>query len=135
MQRKLFSGAILTIMLPVWAESGVPLLDVSKARPLVLAALPEETLRLPGLAVVPGPVKKERCVILDVMWANPGVGSAHVNFYTVDRRTGAIWRGVTGIRSLVSNPALRVLQKDIRKGLGTPEDEYQKAVKEHRCGY
>jgi len=126
---------LLAIRPFVSAASDSKLLDVSQTRTLVIAALPETVKRLPGLDVAPGPVEKDRCVTLEVLWANPGVGSAHVDFYTVDLHTGAIWRGVTGLLSLISSPSLRTTQRKLWKVTGACEADYQDAVKKHQCGY
>jgi len=127
--------AIFVCSLLIGAVPESKVLQVPAARRLVFAALSKQTKRLPGLGVVPGPIEKGRCVTFDVLWANPGVGSAHVAFYTVDLRTGAVWTGVTGVLSLVSSPPLTHLQRDFWKSAGISELEYREAVEKHPCGY
>ena len=107
----------------------------SDARRLVLAALSKETKELPGLGVVPGRTESGRCMTLDVLWANPGIGSAHVAFYIVDLHTAAVWTGVTGVLSLVSTPELARLQRQLRKSIGSSDADYREAVEKHACGY
>ena len=71
------------------------------AKRVVHASLSEEAKALPGLAIVPGGVERGRCMHFDVLWSNPGTGSAHVAFYAVDLRSTALWTGVTGTCHLV----------------------------------
>jgi hypothetical protein len=130
-----FCLAMSTCLLLAGADREPKTLQVKEARRLVYESLSEETKRLPGVGLDPGRVENGRCMTFDVLWANPGIGSAHVAFYTVDLRTGALWTGVTGVLKLVSIPAVTRLQRDLRKSVGISETEYRKAVEKHPCGY
>ena|ERR1035438_8643201 len=121
--------------LPIGAAPQSKALQVPAARSLVFAALSKETKKLPGLGVVAGNIENGRCLTFDVLWSNPGIGSAHVDFYTVDLKTGTLWRGVTGVLELVSSPAVIRLQRDIRKSAGVGDAESREAVEKHPCGY
>jgi hypothetical protein len=134
MSLRILSVAILAYS--VLSASNPPkTLDASDARRLVLAALSKETKELPGLGVVPGRTENARCMTLDVLWANPGVGSAHVAFYIVDLRTAAIWTGVTGVLSLVATPPVVGLQRQLRRRVGSSDADYREAAEKHACGY
>jgi hypothetical protein len=67
----------------------------------------------------------------DLIWANPGPGSVHIEFYTVDLQTGALWSGVDP--TLVATPGLARLQRKLRKRLGIMTIDYERAIKAHVC--
>jgi len=108
------------------------MLTVDDARALVTAALPSEAKRLPGIYADGGKVvEKGRCMPFDVLWANPGPGSAHVDFYTVDLKTAAVWRGMDLNR--VNVHGLARLQRTLRRKLGVSEMEAQRAIEDNVC--
>jgi hypothetical protein len=109
------------------------MMEIEDARRLAYEALPLGARQLPGLTFyLP---KKElanpgRCLTFDVLWSNPGQGSAHVGFWYVDRRTGEVW---TSIRcKQVSDSSLIALQQAYRKKLRVTEIEVKSALK-HPC--
>jgi hypothetical protein len=111
-----------------------PLILVKEARHLVNLALPEKTKRLPGLTLwlsEEDEVNPPKCLTFDVIWSNPGPGSYHVGFWSVDRRTGEVWTPMLCKR--VINKSLRVAQQSIRKRLGATDSEYQAALKNNPC--
>lgn len=132
---RLFLFAVLPHLIASAADPKSRTLQIPDSRRLVYASLSDSTKRLPGLDVVPGRIDNGRCVTFDVLWNNPGVGSAHVAFYTVDIKTAAVWTGVTGVLSSVSNPRVARLQMDFRRRLKISDRDYRSAVEKHPCGY
>jgi len=119
----------------VQACGGPKLIRTSDATHLVREALPQQAKRLPGLSIASGPLERGRCITFEVLWDNPGIGSAHVNFYTVDLRTAVLWSGVVGTLRLVVTPAVTRMQRDLRRSLGISDKEYRQSVQEMPCGY
>ena len=116
----------------VLAEQKPRMLEARDARRLVWEALPQQAKRLPGIDIVPGHRSgPEPRLTFDVVWANPGPGSFHVDFYTVDLRTGALWRGV--LCEPVATPRVARIQQELRKRLGITESEYRKALDRNLC--
>jgi hypothetical protein len=114
------------------AEPRPRVLTVEDARGLVMAGLPKQTRRLPGLYFEGGKViEKARCAPFNVLWANRGPGSVHVDLYTVDLQTGALWRGVPIVP--VTTPGVVRTQRSLRKRLGITEREYQEAIEGDVC--
>jgi hypothetical protein len=87
---------------------------------LVYEALSKETRQLPGLDLAADKIKDRRCLTFEVLWANPGPGSVHVDFYTVDLKTVALWRGV--ICRPVKDPKVERLRRELRRRLGLGSD-------------
>jgi hypothetical protein len=98
-------------------------LSVAEARQLVEKALPAETKRLPGLDLEADEKAAHvaQCWTFDVLWANPGEGSAHVTFYAVDRRTGDVWVPTSCTR--VTGHAVVRAGEAVRKRLGVRSRE------------
>lgn len=131
------ASIVFTILMCLCLLASEPLnrpLSVSDARSLVNSALSRETKRLPGLALVPDSRwrSEDRCLTFDVLWRNLGPGSAHVDFYTVDVKTGNVWRGVLYER--VTNRAVSAVQTALRKRLGITDEEFRRAAQLHVCG-
>jgi len=100
-------------------QGKVKALSVADARTLAYDALPVETKRLPGLALAAGKTESSgRCVTFDVLWTNPGPGSAHIIFYTIDLQTAAIWSGPRPPATLETGQAVLRRQRVLRKKLG-----------------
>ena len=95
------------------------LLSVSEARELVYSSLRSATKRLPGLSLEPSKDAPGDCLTFDVLWANPGPGSVHVDFYTVDLRTGNIWSGPNPPCEKVTSQSLRARQSQFVSDLGS----------------
>ena len=70
----------------------------------------------------------------DILWANPGPGSAHVDFYTVDLKTAVVWRGGVS-RKAVTTPELVRLQRTLRGKLGVTEKEFKQAIEDSVCSW
>lgn len=116
------------------AQREPAMLTVQEARDLVHEALSKQTKRLPGLTLwlsAEEEAKPSRCLTFDVLWSNPGPGSVHVGFWSVDRRTGEVWMPL--VCRHVTNASLRKLQQAIRKRLGVTETEYNQALKHGPC--
>lgn len=115
------------------ANADPALMPLAEAKRLVYAALTKETRSLPGLSADLGNPKNGdgRCVTFDIIWANPEPGSVHVDFYTIDRRTGEVWR--TMVCERVSNKTLQVQQRDVRRRLGVTEKERREAAEMPSC--
>ena len=94
-------------------------LSISDAKALVHEALPSETKKLPGLSLEPGELQNGgHCVTFDVLWTNPGPGSAHINFYTVDLWNAAVWSGPRPPAKLETGPLFLQTQRRLRRKLG-----------------
>jgi hypothetical protein len=106
-------------------------ITVAEARSLVYDALSKRTKQLPGLSIVANKEAKGRCLTFDVLWANPGPGSAHVDFYTVDLQTGAIWSGIL-CDPVVARRVAR-MQRELRKHAGITEAAFREAVERNVC--
>lgn len=135
MRRCYWCWILLILGRPVFAfgwANDQPAMSVKEAGRLVHAALRHKTRRLPGLAVVPGGEHEvePRCAVFDVLWSNP-TGSPHVDFYTVDRRTGEVWRSMVCER--VTNHSLETLQRAIRRQLGVRKDEIHESMDNDSC--
>lgn len=126
--------ALIIIAGYVPGRTGSSLLTIVEARRIVNEALPKETKRLPGLTLW---LSKEdqahppRCLTFDILWSNPGPGSVHVGFWSVDRRSGEVWMPLECRR--VTNSALTKLQQEIRKRLGVSNEEWHEALKHNPC--
>jgi hypothetical protein len=107
-------------------------ITLDEARSLAYEALPSDTRKLPGLALLPdeGRDRPVKCVWFDALWDNPN-GSVHIGFWAVDMRTGEVWSPILCKR--VTNRTLRKLQQAIRKRLGVTEAEYRAALKKSPC--
>ena len=116
-----------------WADAQeAKMLSAGDARALVNAGLPAKAKRLPGIYAEGGKVvEKGRCMPFDVLWANPGPGSVHFDFYTVDLKTGALWRGI--YLKPVTTPILVRMQRTLQRKMGVTEAEFQNAVEENVC--
>lgn len=115
----------------VVAQQKPRMLSVADARHLVYEALSKGERKLPGLYIAPESDAKGRALAFEVLWANPGPGSVHVDFYTVDLHTGALWRG-TVCEPVVTSRVVRI-QHDLRKRLGITEKAYQEALEQNLC--
>jgi len=102
-------------------------ITIKDAETLVLAALSREAKRLPGLSLDPAP-RRGRYVFFDVLWDNPGPGSVHVEFYTVDLQSAELWRGM--LCEHVANRTVRQLQVKLRKPLGITAAAVKRAIRE-----
>jgi hypothetical protein len=100
-------------------------LTMKEAEQLARAALSPQTRRLPGLALDADPHPR-RCTTFDVLWSNPGPGSAHVEFLTIDLETAEVWSPTVWRR--VTTPSLRTAQRAIRNRLHISEAEVKRAV-------
>jgi hypothetical protein len=114
-------------------EGEAQTITTGEARRLVYQALPAEARRLPGLTLHldDGRDKRRWCAVFDVLWANPGLGSVHVAFYSVDMRTAEVWKPVACEHA--TNPSVRRLQRAIRKRLGVTEAELRAALARNPC--
>jgi len=93
-----------------------PMLTESEAKQLATIALPKGTVDLPKFSLDPFHTSGV-CIAFDGLWDNP-VGSVHIDFWLVNRKTGEVWRGVDPVCRRVSSHALASAQKQIRKELG-----------------
>ena len=100
-------------------------LTLQEAERLARAALTADAKRLPGLTLQPDP-KPRRCATFDVLWANPGPGSAHSQFLTVDLHTAEVWR--PGVWERVRGAALANAQRLIRARLRITNSEVKQAI-------
>jgi hypothetical protein len=100
-------------------------LTIGEAERLARAALSPETKRLPGLSLEPD-WKPRRCVTFDVLWSNPGPGSVHSQFLTVDLQTAEVWSPTEWRR--ITTPALRTAQRSLRTRLRISDSEVKRAV-------
>ena len=100
-------------------------LTIKEAEQLARAALSQDAKRLPGLSLEPDR-NPRRCVTFDVLWSNPGPGSAHSQFLTVDLQTAEVWSPILWKR--VSTPALRTAQRSLRTRLHISDSEVTRAV-------
>lgn len=107
-------------------------LTIKEAQELVYFALPPATKRLPGLGLEPSKDATRDCLTFDILWSNPGPGSAHVMFYTVDLRTGELWSGIPGVYTHIVTDSIIRRQRDIRKRLGVTEQAYRERMA-HPC--
>jgi hypothetical protein len=103
-------------------------LTINEAERLARAALTPEAKRLPGLTLESNP--KRRCVTFDVLWANPGPGSAHSQFFTVDLQTAEVWSPTVWRR--ITTPTLRRVQRAVRMRLHISDAEVKRAVESER---
>jgi len=102
------------------------------AKRLVFAALDEEARRLPGLTLSPQKdTRRPRCLTFDVLWDNPGIGSAHVDFYRVDLRTAVLWNPVLCNTSPSRDTAR--LQDEFRKQNGVSMEEVRDSIAKTAC--
>ena len=125
---------IITVASYVSVRAEWSLLTINEARRVVNEALPKETKRLPGLTLwlsEKDQAKPARCFTFDVLWSNPGPGSVHVGFWTVDRRTGEVWTPIQCER--ITTASLGKLQQSIRRRLGVTKGEWQEALKHSPC--
>lgn len=94
-------------------------IPISDARGIVYVALSKKTRQLPGVSVVPGKAEDGgRCITFDVLWSNSGPGSAHIEFYTVDLQTAALWRGPRPPTEVEDGPRVVKRQLHLRRQLG-----------------
>lgn len=129
---------VLTTLFCVWTQfkalhaDGNSGLTDSDVKALAFAALPSQTAKLPGLTLEVGKRKaSSKCTVVDVLWNNPGQGSPHVLFYSVDLRTGDVWMPMSCERA--SNSRLQKLQLAVRKRLHVTEDEYNESINRAPC--
>lgn len=114
------------------AEAQPHILSVSEARKLVFEALGPETKKLSGLTLEPGK-PQGNCLTFDVLWSNPGPGSVHVAFYSIDLRTVVIRSPISC--TVINKPSLLKLQRAARKRLGVSQKEYRESLQRaHCCG-
>jgi hypothetical protein len=106
-------------------QGGDRTLTMKEAEQLARAALSSETKRLPGLALYADP-HPLRCATFDVLWSNPGPGSVHVEFLTIDLQTAEVWSPTVWRR--VTTPSLRSAQRAIRNRLHISDAEARRAV-------
>jgi hypothetical protein len=110
------------------------MVSVKEARELVKMALPEKTKKLPGFTLwltQEDEAHPPKCLTFDVLWSNPGPGSVHVGFWSVDMQTGDVWNPM--LCEKINNPSLRAAQQTIRKRLGITEDIYRDAITHNPC--
>jgi hypothetical protein len=115
-----------------FAQAQSRTMTIEEARRLAYEALPSDTKKLPGLALLPdeGREKPVKCVWFDVLWDNPN-GSVHVGFWAVDMRSGEVWAPILCKR--VTNGTLRKLQQAVRKKLAVTKAEHQAALRHSPC--
>lgn len=97
------------------------LLTQQEAKDLAVSALPKGTTSLPGFSLEASP-GNTACISFDGLRDNP-TGSAHIDFWYVNRRTGDVWRGVDPVCYRVVSAALSSAQKRIREQLGVSAAE------------
>jgi hypothetical protein len=106
-------------------DAGDRSLTLKEAEQLARTALSAETKRLPGLSLAADP-HPHRCATFDVLWSNPGPGSVHVEFLTVDLETAEVWSPTVWRR--VTTATLRTAQRAIRSRLHISDAEVRRAV-------
>jgi hypothetical protein len=108
-------------------------LTLDEARTLAYEALSKETKRLPGLTFFTNEDKNlnTRCIDFDILWANPGLGSVHVEFLDVDLLSGEVW-GPMMCDHKVNEP-LKKLQKSIRVKHGITTEALEEALRQNPC--
>ncbi len=121
----IFRGLLLGSILGQILGAGDRVLTIREAEQLARAALRPETKRLPGLSLEPDR-NPRRCVTFDVLWSNPGPGSVHSQFLTVDLQTAEVWSPTVWRR--VTTPALRTAQRSLRTRLHISDAEIKRAV-------
>lgn len=134
MYRRIHALVALFIATPCLTAMAAPAtLSVAQAHQLVHKAMPAETKRLPGLDVEVDRQadNAEQCWTFEVLWANPGEGSAHVAFYAVDRRTGDVWRPELCTR--VTGREVQRAGEAVRKRLGVGRRELQASRMRPAC--
>jgi hypothetical protein len=87
-------------------------ISVSEAREIAYEWLTPEQKKLPGIELLVDTEKAEaaKCGLFDAIWDNP-LGSVHINFLTVDMRTGEMWAGPNPPCEHVSSRSVTALQK------------------------
>jgi hypothetical protein len=108
--RVLLLGSIVGQLL----GAGDRALTVREAEQLARAALRPETKRSTGLSLE-ADRNPRRCVTFDVLWSNPGPGSVHSQFLTVDLQTAEVWSPTVWRR--ITTPALHTAQRSLRTRL------------------
>jgi len=106
------------------------LLTEQEAKDLAVLALPKGTVDLPGFSLEAVP-SNTTCISFDGLWDNPK-GSAHIDFWLVNRRTGDVWRGVDPVCRRVISAELSSAQKRVREQLGVSAAE-EKAERNRVC--
>lgn len=120
-------GALLLVALAF--SSSIPLnarsrdLTREEAEQLLLAALPGETRRLPGLEFEGGTIDGDFC-FFSGLWSNPDCCSSNAWHFAIDRRTGDVWSAVV-CRSYTSR-AFRKLQRTMWRRIDLPSMEYER---------
>ena len=102
-------------------------LTIQEAEELARTALSIEAKRLPGVSLEPSK-NPHRHVTFDVLWANPGSGSVHSQFLTVDLETGEVWAPISCIR--ITTAELRTAQVSIRKRLHISDHDVKKVIQD-----
>jgi hypothetical protein len=120
-------GCMASLLLAASAhlDAGDRRLTIKEAEQLARAALTPEARRLPGLSLEPDK-NPRRCVTFDVLWSNPGPGSVHSQFLSVDLQTAEVWSPTVWRR--LTTPALRTAQRDLRTRLQISDAEVKKAL-------
>jgi hypothetical protein len=129
----LTSSIIFSALLVAQADSTASfrrLLTNQQAKHLAVLALPKGTIALPGFSLEAA-TSNATCISFDGLWDNPK-GSAHIDFWLVNRRTGDVWRGVDPVCRRVVSPKLSCAQKRIREQLGVSAAE-EKAERNRVC--
>jgi hypothetical protein len=111
-------------MLAGWAAAGQRRLTLSEAELLALAALSEDTKRLPGFYLEPPPTPPKNGATFDVLW-NSGSDRVRAQSLVVDLDTAEVWDATTCQR--LSTPAVRTVQVAIRRKLQILATEVSRA--------
>jgi hypothetical protein len=118
------SSVIFSVLLVAQSDSTQStrrLLTTQEAKDFAVLALPKGTVDLPGFSLEASP-SNTTCISFDGLWNNPK-GSAHIDFWLVNRRTGDVWRGVDPVCRRVVSAELSSAQKQIREQLGVSAAE------------
>jgi hypothetical protein len=109
-------------------------ITMSEAREIAFEALTAAEKKLPsiGLEVETKNPETATCVVFEAIFDNPG-GSVHVDFFTVDMRTGEVWGGPNPPCERVSSRSLAALQSEIRARHHIPEEDARRSRRDKPC--
>jgi hypothetical protein len=119
------AGVALAILLTDHAAAEHRSLTINEAEHLPRAALSAETQRLPGLSLESPQKPGRKAVTFDVLWANPGPGSVHVQFLVVDLETAEVWELM--LCKHVVTHSLQTAQRALRNRLSISPSEIKRA--------
>ena len=123
--RRFYALVVIATSLALHAVAAQRRLTKAEAERLARAALSPQTKRLPGLALEPQQKPGSKTITFDVLWANRGPGSVHVEFLVVDLETADVWEPMLCRR--VSTPSLAAAQRVFRKSLKTSASEVKRS--------